>query len=163
MKNGMIVAVLIWGAVSFGAESFDAQKHAKIERLIALSGSAEQFDTMMDKMYAQYRLMMPEVPGEMWTIMQEELNGKAMNELLRSMIPVYAKHYSDADLQAQIDFYESEAGKRMVAKMPAMMEDIAVISANWGQQFSMRLMERIKQLEKEQKEAAEAKEEPATL
>ena len=118
---------------------------------------------MMDKMYAQYRLMMPEVPGEMWTIMQEELNGKAMNELLRSMIPVYAKHYSDADLQAQIDFYESEAGRRMVAKMPAMMEDIAVISANWGQQFSMRVMERIKQLEKEQKEAAETKEKPATL
>jgi hypothetical protein len=162
MQKFIFCVVLVWGAISFGETSFDAKKHAKIERLIALSGSAKQFDLVMEKMYVQYRMMMPEVPAEMWTIMQEELNGKAMNELLRSMIPVYANHYTDADIEAMIDFYESEAGRRMVAKMPAMAEDIAVISAKWGQQFSMRVMERIKLFEQEQKKAAEAKEVPAT-
>ena len=155
MRGVLLIAVLVWGTSSFGDTSFEAEKHAKIEKLIELSGSAEQFDLMMEKMYAQYRLMMPEVPGEMWTILQEEMNGKAIKELLRSMIPVYAKHYSDEDIEAMIGFYESEAGQRMVAKMPAMAEDIAVISATWGQQFSGRILERIKVIE-EQVAAAEA-------
>ena len=49
----MIGWVLI-GFVVFTVEadvSFDTEKHIQIERLIELSGSAEQFDLIMDRVF----------------------------------------------------------------------------------------------------------------
>ncbi len=40
-----------------------------------------------------------------------------------SLIPAYQKNLSAADVQAGIDFYSSEAGKRLLEKLPAIMRE----------------------------------------
>jgi len=47
-------------------------------------------------------------------------NFEAVSEAL---IPVYQKNLSAADVQAGIDFYSSEAGKRLLDKLPAIIRE----------------------------------------
>ena len=145
----MLTCLILPSLLVASTLTFDADKHAKIEQLIKLSGSTEQINQMMDQIYLQYEQMMPEVPHQVWDIMREEFNGDMINGLMRSMIPIYAKHYSMEDIQGQIDFYESPTGRSMVEKLPAMSQEIAVISAQWGHQLSERLVMRLEKLEEE--------------
>ena len=153
----MIGWVLI-GFVVFTVEadvSFDTEKHIQIERLIELSGSAEQFDLIMDRVFLQYRSMMNEVPEDVWPIIKEELNGEMFNELMRSMIPVYAKHYSMEDIQAQIDFYESPAGQRMVKVIPEITDEVTLLSIQWTEKLNKEIQMRIQELGKQEAVAEE--------
>ena len=153
----MIGWVLI-GFVVFTVEadvSFDTEKHIHIERLIELSGSAEQFDLIMDRVFLQYRSMMNEVPEDVWPIIKEELNGEMFNELMRSMIPVYAKHYSMEDIQAQIDFYESPAGQRMVKVIPEITDEVTLLSIQWAEKLNKEIKMRIQELGKQEAVAEE--------
>jgi hypothetical protein len=153
----MIGWVLI-GFVVFTVEadvSFDTEKHIQIERLIELSGSAEQFDLIMDRVFLQYRSMMNEVPEDVWPIIKEELNGEMFNELMRSMIPVYAKHYSMEDIQAQIDFYESPAGQRMVKVIPEITDEVTLLSIQWAEKLNKEIQMRIQELGKQEAVAEE--------
>ena len=153
----MIGWVLI-GFVVFTVEadvSFDTEKHIQIERLIELSGSAEQFDLIMDRVFLQYRSMMNEVPEDVWPIIKEELNGEMFNELMRSMIPVYAKHYSMEDIQAQIDFYESPAGQRMVKVIPEITDEVTLLSIQWAEKLNKEIKMRIQELGKQEAVAEE--------
>ena len=153
----MIGWVLI-GFVVFTVEadvSFDTEKHIQIERLIELSGSAEQFDLIMDRVFLQYRSMMNEVPEDVWPIIKEELNGEMFNELMRSMIPVYAKHYLMEDIQAQIDFYESPAGQRMVKVIPEITDEVTLLSIQWAEKLNKEIQMRIQELGKQEAVAEE--------
>ena len=153
----MIGWVLI-GFVVFTVEadvSFDTEKHIQIERLIELSGSAEQFDLIMDRVFLQYRSMMNEVPEDVWPIIKEELNGEMFNELMRSMIPVYAKHYLMEDIQAQIDFYESPAGQRMVKVIPEITDEVTLLSIQWAEKLNKEILMRIQELGKQEAVAEE--------
>ena len=153
----MIGWVLI-GFVVFTVEadvSFDTEKHIQIERLIELSGSAEQFDLIMDRVFLQYRSMMNEVPEDVWPIIKEELNGEMFNELMRSMIPDYAKHYSMEDIQAQIDFYESPAGQRMVKVIPEITDEVTLLSIQWAEKLNKEIQMRIQELGKQEAVAEE--------
>jgi hypothetical protein len=40
-----------------------------------------------------------------------------------TMVPVYQKHLSAADVQAGIDFYSSESGKRMLQNVPVIIRE----------------------------------------
>ncbi|PSH05485.1 MAG: hypothetical protein CXZ00_02005 [Acidobacteria bacterium] len=45
------------------------------------------------------------------------------DEIEDTLIPVYQKHLSSADVQAGIDFYSSAAGKRLMEKMPLVVRE----------------------------------------
>lgn len=45
------------------------------------------------------------------------------DEISETLIPVYQKNLSASDVQAAIDFYNSEAGKRLLEKLPAIVRE----------------------------------------
>jgi hypothetical protein len=51
---------------------------------------------------------------------EEFMGGDMMNDILDRMTPVYATTFSEDELQALVDFYESPKGQSIVAKMPGM-------------------------------------------
>jgi hypothetical protein len=44
-------------------------------------------------------------------------------DIAEAVIPVYQKNLSAGDVQAGIDFYSSDAGKRLLEKVPAIMHE----------------------------------------
>jgi hypothetical protein len=51
---------------------------------------------------------------------EEFMEGDMMNDILERMTPVYATTFSEDELQAMVDFYESPTGQSIIAKMPNM-------------------------------------------
>jgi hypothetical protein len=44
-------------------------------------------------------------------------------EITEALVPAYQKHLSAADVQAAIDFYSSEAGKRLLENLPVITRE----------------------------------------
>jgi uncharacterized protein len=57
--------------------------------------------------------------------------GIKVNEIIDRLIPIYDKQFSEAELQAFIDFYTSENGKKLVAGIPAIMQESVEVSAQY--------------------------------
>ncbi len=83
-----------------------------------------------ESMAAQFKTGLP--PGMELTDSQSERIGILMSETMNSfrprmeelMISSSAKHFSAEELQALIDFYRSEHGASVMAKMQPYMQDI---------------------------------------
>ena len=82
-----------------------------------------------------------------------------VSEMLQDMAPVYQKHFSEADMQAVIAFFQSAVGQKFVTESgPMMQEAMAVVmpklnSRMQGQMADMqkRIEARIKAKEAEKK------------
>ncbi len=62
-----------------------------------------------------------------------------------SLIPAYQKNLSAADVQAGIDFYSSDAGKRLLEKLPAIIHEA---NESGGQLVQKKLAEYSEDLER---------------
>lgn len=67
------------------------------------------------------------------------------NQLKGPMVEIYARHYTEAEVQGLVSFYESPLGRSMVAKTPAVMQDSAAMT----QAMMKRVMPRLAALAKE--------------
>ncbi len=52
--------------------------------------------------------------------LQEFVAGDMMDDIMERSVPVYATVFSEDELQAMVDFYESPQGQSIVAKMPLL-------------------------------------------
>ena len=111
-----------------------------IRRMLAVSGSAEVSTQVIDSMFDNFKQMSPNVPAEFWEEFKREFTGDEMFDLL---IPIYARHMTHEDIIATIDFYESPAGKRMVASLPKITEESFDAGQKWGKEIAIRVFKRL--------------------
>lgn len=105
---------------------------APSERALALARryfDAMRFEKTMLQVYENMDMMQVLAGGENGV---EGLDRKAMNEAMReaigvlspkmvdAMIPVVAGHFTEAELEAMVNFYESDIGKSVIAKSETM-------------------------------------------
>ena len=80
-------------------------------------------------------------------VMREEAGWAKLKE---PMVQIYIKHYTEAEVQGLIAFYESPLGRSMTAKTPAIMQDSARVS----QDMLKRVMPRLAEIAKEMRAPA---------
>ena len=54
-----------------------------------------------------------------------------IDEVIDRMIPVYDKYFTDDELIAMIQFYESPAGSRLLETMPMIMKEALRVSTEY--------------------------------
>ena len=75
---------------------------------------------------------MPEIQDEEWAKIKEDVFDAEIQKLEKQLIPVYKKNFTHEDVKAIIAFYESEAGKNLAAKTPAITQESMIIGQQWG-------------------------------
>ena len=128
-------ALLMGGAPSAFAQPAPTPDAAKVSpksaELVRRLYKAAHIDTTMDSMMAS---MMPAITDAMTrrnpsiTAEQKRLLNETVQEVMHDatpkildrLIPAYAATFSDEELQAVVDFYESPLGSAVVRKMPLM-------------------------------------------
>jgi hypothetical protein len=75
-----------------------------------------------------------------------------MDEMTERVVAIYDRHFSKEDLQAALDFYRSAAGQRMVAELPAVMNESMAAGQEWGQQKAAEVAD---ELRREQEKKAQ--------
>ena len=132
---GVALALALTLAAPALAQSAPAAAATKVSpksaELVRRLYRAAHIDTTMDSMMASLMPAMteamtqrnPSITAEQRRLLNEtvqEVMHDATPKILDRMIPAYAATFSDEELQAVVDFYESPLGSAIVRKMPQM-------------------------------------------
>ncbi|MEL6777751.1 MAG: DUF2059 domain-containing protein [Cyanobacteria bacterium J06597_16] len=132
---GIAFACLAPTAPAF-AEETDT-KVEKIETLLELTNADDLSTQVMENMVDQFRQSSLEVPDQWWDGFIEKANASDINALL---IPIYDRNFTEAEIVAIIEFYESPAGQSVLAKMPLVVQESMSVGQAWGQSIAEELI-----------------------
>jgi hypothetical protein len=74
---------------------------------------------------------------------EEFVAGDMMDDIMQRSIPIYATIFSEDELQALVDFYESPRGQSIVAKMPQMGPAMAKVMVEIMPEVRAKMTQRI--------------------
>lgn len=143
MSKFIIILLLI----SAGFSSANGQDEAyanKVRMMLELSGASENFNVAVKNMMSiqreSYGTILPE---EFFIEIEKEMLGVGMDKLTPKIIPIYQKHLTEEDLDAIIAFYKTEAGQKLISKMPLILNEAIQVGAEWGEEIGLEIYNRI--------------------
>lgn len=121
----------------------DPAKVADIRKLMELTGAGEQARQAISNLLNQLRQRAPQVDDKFVEDIMKEVK---IEELLDIMVPVYDRHLTHDDVKAQIAFYSSPAGQRVLKAQPGIAADRITVQQGWVQKINQKI--RAKLMEK---------------
>ena len=146
----------------FNVNATEVASKKSVEKLMELT----EVSKMMDAMYSQITSMFNNMPKQMGMSDKEKpLFKKHMDKVVKllkkemnwdkfksPMIDIYAKRFTEEEIQGLIKFYRSELGQAMIKKMPLILQDSMIVSQEILKDFmpkvqavAMEMQEEIKQ------------------
>lgn len=111
-----------------------------------------QVDSMMQASMQQALAGQPVTPeqqkildqmrAKMLTLLKEQLSWASLEPM---MIDIYQKTFTEQEVQGMVDFYKTDAGKAVIAKMPLVMQHTMMAM----QQRMGQMMPKMQQLQQE--------------
>jgi len=138
----LLVTVLIAPAANGLSPAIPPAKEAKIRRVLQLTGSAQLGPQVVNQLLGSFKTAMPQVPAAFWSDFQKEIRP---DDFVNLVIPIYARHYSENDLDGLIAFYSSPLGQKVTREMPAVMSESVAVGQEWGRKLSAQILARAKQ------------------
>jgi len=114
---------------------------AQVHEILELTGTNTAKREMLDGLLPHLKEMMPYMPANVVEDLQRTL-GTADFE--GAMVRSFQQHLSTEDAAQIIAFYESPAGKHMIAVMPKVLNDGQDASAQLDQQVMFEVIQRHK-------------------
>ena len=65
----------------------------------------------------------------------------SFTQLMDLMVPIYAKYYTEEDLDNIIRFYETPSGRRMADAQTKIATDAMGVAQQWAMQFAQKMGE----------------------
>lgn len=112
----------------------------KIRELIKVTGVDKLGQQGANQMINVFKENNKNIPTEFWDEFQKEIS---TDELTNLYVPIYAKYYSDSDLDELLKFYRTPVGQKMISIMPALMQDSMNAGREWGQKLGKRVIDKI--------------------
>jgi hypothetical protein len=104
---------------------------AKVKTLINLSGSKNAFTTLLNptqyEKYPDYENL-SESDKQKFNDFYKDLSWEL---LLNYIVPIYAKYYTEDDLDELIKFYNSSVGKKFINSSMGLMSELSLIPNNF--------------------------------
>jgi hypothetical protein len=141
-------------------------------RLFAVMKVHDQTRLVMESVATQQRAMMhdglrrryPQISDtEIARLDQATLDimrDVSVDDMLSDMIPIYQKHLSKKDVDAMSAFYASDTGQKLLREMPAMTTESMRATAPRMQAIMEKVMDRIEQMAREDREKSGAAPKP---
>jgi hypothetical protein len=114
---------------------------AKARQVLELSGGGTLGVQMIAQMLPALKQMAPQAPEEFWREFMAEIDPESLVDLV---VPIYAKHFETAELDALIEFYSSPIGRKTVERLPAISAESMAAGQAWGEQIAKRAIEKLK-------------------
>lgn len=157
MKKVYVLALSL--LLIFNVSATEVASKKSVEELMELT----EVSKMMDAMYSQITSMFNNMPKQMGmseeekplfenymvkvvTLLKSEMNWEKFKE---PMIDIYAKRFTEEEIQGLIKFYRSELGQATVKKMPLIMQDSMMMSQALMKSFMPKVQELAMEMQKE--------------
>jgi len=122
------------------AQTLDPAFRADIDRLVAMTGMGAIGARMASVVSAQaldsFRTAHPELPDRAFGVAKQVLDAEferafAPDEIPAMLAAIYAKHFTHEEVRALLQFYSSDIGRKVIAEMPALMQEGAAAGEQW--------------------------------
>ena len=125
-----VVMLLALGSSAASADDEgDARKRALALRVMEVTGATAQGDQVAAGLLAQMRPGYPSVPDEVWSELQSTF---ALSEIIALSIPIYMRNFDEQELSELVAFYESPLGRKVIQRMPVVMQESTVAFNRWN-------------------------------
>ena len=109
----------------------DAAKTAVIRRLLELTQSAQLSLRAMEVMVPAQRAANPQIPAAFWDAFLARAR-RDVHQLVDSLVPIYAAHFTQAELEELVRFYQSPMGRRLTQMQPLITQESIEVGQRWG-------------------------------
>ncbi len=106
-----------------------------VEKLMRTTQSEQLAQQMFKQTMAMLKTRLTKAPEEFWQELEKESGAEGLVKLL---IPVYQKNLSQEDVDAITAFYNTPAGKNLIAAQPKIMQESMMIGQQWGQEIAQK-------------------------
>jgi uncharacterized protein len=163
----MVVFVLALLCVSFSARADEASRRAKAKEMLSLLHMDQMMAQMMDGMTQQMSAMTKQMGGgsvrpedqakldefqkKVLQLIEAQVSWKSLEP---EYVDLYAKEFTDEQLDAIVTFYKSPAGVAMVEKLPTLTNEGMQIAQSRIMAIQPQLKQMIEDFAKSQTPAA---------
>jgi uncharacterized protein len=131
----VIAALLATAAAALRAQApkttTDPAKLALIRQILDVTKAADQMLIGMEATIPAQRASNPAIPAVFW----DRFIARAREQrgaLVDSLVPIYDRNFTTADLGELLKFYQSPAGKRFITAMPNIARESIEAGQRWG-------------------------------
>ncbi|WP_321279615.1 DUF2059 domain-containing protein [Marinifilum fragile] len=140
----LLLMLLFTASTCFASQGVNDDEYAKdVKHLFQVNGSANSFKQSIKTMIEHFKSQESNVPASYWEKTEEEFLKTSFDDLYNMIVPIYRKNLSHEDVKAMIAFFESDAGKRIAQKTPAITAESMQVGMIWGQEVGRRIHEDI--------------------
>ena len=97
------------------------------------TGAGNIGEQMFNQMMPTLKKMIPNASDQFWNNFAKQINSKT---IINKTIPIYQKHLSQKEIDAINDFYDTPAGKKLIAAQPHISKASMEIGQAWGQKIA---------------------------
>ena len=131
-KNILAIAFLVLGVFTNAQSS----KDVKIAELLETMGSTQAMKTSFEYMINYYKQNNPQISSEYWDNASKHVD---YDELVQKLIPIYSKHFTEQEIVDLLNFYNTSTGKKMIDKMPVILQESMEIGRKWGIELAQKI------------------------
>ena len=135
------------GVTSQGAvaQAPDEAFRSEIEELMQVTGALQigtQFAGIMTASFLDnLRRTSPDVSPRVFEIAEDVIKEEiakafATGSLRTSLVSVYAKYFTRADVQGLLAFYRSDLGRKVIRTLPDVMQESTAAGQEWGKRLA---------------------------
>lgn len=136
-----ISAVLICLCLISNAFAQTTAKDKKIKEMLELTGAGKLGVQVAQQMLNSFQQQFQSVPAEFWEKMKAGVNS---DEIISITVPVYAKYYTEEDLDQLIAFYKTPVGRKVVSVTPQIVQESMLLGREWGQKLGEKILSEMK-------------------
>lgn len=108
-----------------------------IRTLLKLTGAGRLAIQSMLATLEQMKVVRPEIPEAFWDTFTAEVKE---DELVDLLVPVYAAHFTRADVAQLVAFYQTPVGRKLIAETPAITAEAMAVGQAWGATLATRVL-----------------------
>ncbi len=126
-----MIAALQSGAQAQTGSMPDPGKVAVIRQILEVTRAADQVIGVIEASVPAQRASNPRIPAVFWDrflVQARERRG----EFVDSVVPLYSRTFTLAELNALLAFYRSPFGQRLLEVQPVIMQESMQLGQRWG-------------------------------
>ena len=143
LSVALCVMTLLIGISPVSAQGQNKEYQETLHKMLLLSGGLATVDTMVPQIIGMMKQQVPAMPDSV-SRQIEDLMAEYFPKMLEMMTPIYAKYYTEEDLDGLIAFYESPLGKKMASTQPLILKEVMGVVPQWAAEFGSKMSEIVK-------------------
>ncbi|AZA66528.1 DUF2059 domain-containing protein [Chryseobacterium carnipullorum] len=135
MKKLITTVSLLVGTLVFSQTS-----EAKVRELIKVMGADKMAISGMQQQMQEIKKNSPNISDEFFNEFVAEVTTDRITEVY---IPIYAKYYTESEIDELIKFYKSPVGKKTISVLPDIMKESIDAGGKMGRDIAIKVKEKL--------------------